>query len=51
MRNWGFLPIAIFLLYPTSTTFPFSSCLLGFGVTMKGYVALLLKVTPPLIGK
>lgn len=50
MRSKGLLPIAIFILSPTSATFPFS-CLRGPGVTMNGYVVLLLKVTPPLKGK
>lgn len=50
MRSKGLLPIAIFILSPTSATFPFS-CLRGLGVTMNGYVVLLLKVTPPLKGK
>lgn len=50
MRSRGLLPIAIFLLVPSSAT-PFSSCLRGLGVATLGYVVLLLKVTPPLIGK
>lgn len=33
MRNRGLLPIAIFLLIPSSATFPFPSCRCGIGVT------------------